>query len=417
MRFQPLGLRDFGHGPIGSALACEHNRIDAGQEFPALVGDEPNIVVGVDFDVVDVLDATDLLFVGAVEKIPAVVHGELWREMTARFGNANLAAALGQIIRGLHTDLISANHQNILAGRHPLLEKVVDHHDVDVGGIGNTLEHVLRHLRYTPRRHKHDIGRNRRQQRCVYRGVEPDVDAIFGNLQLIPGQHVRDLLPAWDHRGKTYLAADPAPALAQGHTMPGKRGAPRRFQPCQAGTHDQHLFGIVLAGAFNIDANRLARHPRVDDTTSCNRSASCRAHVFVHAAAAIGEALAYFIELSAPGFADDVRIGDHRPTHAHEIDLAQRDQIVRHDWVFDPAYGADRDRDERLHGLGQMRVATLRLIHWRDGEPRRAYHAGCHVEIIRAFGLQDGGEPAAVGQRPALARQEIVAIELDAERQ
>ena len=65
------GLGDFSDGPIGPPIACENNGIDTGQVFPALVGDEPNVVVGIDFDVVDVLDATDFLFVSAVEQVPA----------------------------------------------------------------------------------------------------------------------------------------------------------------------------------------------------------------------------------------------------------------------------------------------------------------------------------------------------------
>src|SRR5258708_39705994 len=97
VRLEYLGFGYFRDRSAGSAIAGEHDRIDAWQMFPALVGDEPDIIVGVDLDLVHVFDTTDLLFVGAVEQIPAVVHRELRREVTVRFSHAHLAAILRQI--------------------------------------------------------------------------------------------------------------------------------------------------------------------------------------------------------------------------------------------------------------------------------------------------------------------------------
>jgi len=130
-----LGFGDFRHRSADRRSLANTIVSMTWQMFPALVGDEPDIIVGIDLDCVHVFDATYLLLVGAVEQIPAVVHGELRREVTAVSATHTCGHPPTDNPRPA-SHLIAAITRILSPGLCPP-QKLVDHHDVDVDGVGD----------------------------------------------------------------------------------------------------------------------------------------------------------------------------------------------------------------------------------------------------------------------------------------
>src|SRR6185295_15349279 len=110
-----------------------------------------------DLDAVHVLEATNVPFDRPTDQIPAIVRSELLREVTVRLGYVHRAAAFRKIVCRLQADLISAHNEDVITGLDPVFEKVIDHQHVDLRGIGDAVEHVLRHLRHTAGGDEDDI--------------------------------------------------------------------------------------------------------------------------------------------------------------------------------------------------------------------------------------------------------------------
>ena len=102
--------------------------------------------------------------------------------------------------------------------------------------------------------------------------------------------------------------------------MTRKSSATGGFKSGQAGSDDQHALRNGLLFALDVDTDRLAPHPGIDDATARSGDAAFdAAHLVVDTAAAIRETQPDVINLAAARLADHVGIGDHRAPHANDI--------------------------------------------------------------------------------------------------
>jgi len=61
------------------------------------------------------------------------------------------------------------------------------------------------------------------------------------------------------------LPANSRTLFAQHHVVTGECGAARRLEACETATDHEHLARLVLAVAFDVDADRFALHARIHD--------------------------------------------------------------------------------------------------------------------------------------------------------
>ena len=146
----------------------------------------------------------------------------------------------------------------------------------------------------------------------------------------------------------------------------GVCGATCGFHAGQAATDNKYPFGVGSSRIRYVDTGKFPRHSGVDDTAGI--AAPIAKQMFVNAAATIGETGAYIVETTLARFQKDFRVGDCASPKTDKVRFAGRDKVSCHFGILDPADRPDWNVNMWLHGCGQVRIASLRLIHRGDGK-------------------------------------------------